>query len=513
MIYVLAFTSMIGVSAGFHSVIISSWVFIVCIVILWWMNIWIKKKDITSPWVSETNIWKYILSLVCVLVWWVSVVILYDWRLGKTEWTQHSEDIFVVKEQQRENRYLIVDSSKKQEILLYSTMRLRPWNVIQTNRTIKQRNYDSNRCWRVCTKYRQDGQVVDNGWFNYDGWLYMHNWNWSLYDDHPFVVWTGSLTMRERLKLHMADHFSSIFGENQIGWLWLGMLIGDISWLTKNEYQDFIDSGLVHLVAVSGWNIAIMLALAGLFLFWIPFYPRVVLLMVVVIFYVYLVGGDSSIVRASIMALLTLLALLPGRELSIWRSISYAWVVMLVRNPYFLLYDLWFILSFGALLGIIWADKVLYHRLTLSWKYLSTLLLHQPLHNKKKKTFWQYLMLWIVQSLRIIFLPSIWAMIGVLPILLRNMGQINILSPLANIIVVPFVPLITRWLVLMSFVSRAPLSNILSFALGVIIDISSFTSTHGLMLMSGTVGAGIVGLVMVWYWLWRIQQEVYSKHQ
>ena len=40
------------------------------------------------------------------------------------------------------------------------------------------------------------------------------------------------------------------------------MLVGERSLFHKDVYQSFIDSGLVHLVAVSGGNIAIMVALA-----------------------------------------------------------------------------------------------------------------------------------------------------------------------------------------------------------------------------------------------------------
>ena len=125
-----------------------------------------------------------------------------------------------------------------------------------------------------------------------------------------------------------------------MGALGLGMLIGDRSLFAPSEYKDFISSGLVHLVAVSGGNIAIMVAFASLLLFWVPFSIRIVLLIIVVLGYAYLVGSDSSVIRATIMALLTLAALLPGRQISIWRLLAYAWTLMLLWNPYYLVYDL-----------------------------------------------------------------------------------------------------------------------------------------------------------------------------
>lgn len=53
------------------------------------------------------------------------------------------------------------------------------------------------------------------------------------------------------------------------------------------------------------------------------------------------------------MSVLSLLALFWGREVNIWRLMKYAFVVMLCYNPYFLAYDLGFLLSFGALIGIV----------------------------------------------------------------------------------------------------------------------------------------------------------------
>ena len=52
------------------------------------------------------------------------------------------------------------------------------------------------------------------------------------------------------------------------------MTIGDRSLINPERYDQFIDSGLVHLIAVSGGNIAIIVLFVGLLLFWVPFYIR-----------------------------------------------------------------------------------------------------------------------------------------------------------------------------------------------------------------------------------------------
>jgi len=51
-------------------------------------------------------------------------------------------------------------------------------------------------------------------------------------------------------------------------------------------------------------------------------------------------------------------ALFGGRVVSIRRLMSYAWITMLAFNPYVLLYDMGFLLSFGALAGIVLFQKI-----------------------------------------------------------------------------------------------------------------------------------------------------------
>jgi competence protein ComEC len=50
---------------------------------------------------------------------------------------------------------------------------------------------------------------------------------------------------------------------------------------------------------------------------------------------------------------LSLLALFWGREVNIWRAMAIAFVLMLLVNPYFLAYDVGFLLSFSAIIGIL----------------------------------------------------------------------------------------------------------------------------------------------------------------
>ena len=80
------------------------------------------------------------------------------------------------------------------------------------------------------------------------------------------------------------------------------MILGQRSSFSDAQYQSFIDSGLVHLIAVSGTHMAIMIALASLLLFWVPFYLRIVLIGVMIVAYASLVGFHASVLRSVIMS-------------------------------------------------------------------------------------------------------------------------------------------------------------------------------------------------------------------
>lgn len=156
------------------------------------------------------------------------------------------------------------------------------------------------------------------------------------------------IQVRTALRQHIKKYFPG-----QEGALLLGMMIGERAGLTDEQYQDFVQSGIVHIIAVSGGNLVMIVVFLSALLFWLPFYLRNAVIILGVIAFAMIAGADSSVIRALIMSVLSLLALFRGREVPIRRLMQYAFVLMLCYNPYFLIYDLGFLLSFGALSGIV----------------------------------------------------------------------------------------------------------------------------------------------------------------
>jgi len=170
-----------------------------------------------------------------------------------------------------------------------------------------------------------------------------------------------------------------------------------------------------------------------------------------------MIGAPASAVRAGIMAGLLLLAQRLGRLRSADRAIVYTATAMLIANPLLLKADVGFQLSFMATLSIIYLKPILDEK-TINW--------FNPMRLKDILTM------------------TIAAQLGVLPLLIFYFGRLSLISPLANLLIVPFLPLIMIsgiilslsgliWLSLAKIIAW-PVWFLLTYVLKVIEYLSSF---------------------------------------
>ena len=341
---------------------------------------------------------------------------------------------YLISDQTKPDTYLVASSDWK-NYLLKSEQLLEIWKVYQI--WAKYKPLD------LANTYSQLWKESSESWFflswffdyqfNYDKWLLMKGYHGSLYANFSVILEKeNSISGFERLiqdtRLSLKNLISSLFPDRNWGLL-LAMLIWDKSQLAKQDYQGFIDSWIVHIIAVSWGNLVMIVVFLGAILFWVPFYIRNAFIILGVIFFAILAGNDSSVIRALIMSVLSLLALFWGRDVQIWRLLKYAFVLMLCYNPYFLVYDLGFLLSFWALIGIVILSEVL------SWEN------NEKEAQKQKKSGFRFLS----SFLKNYWIPTLWASIGTLPVLLFFIGTTNLSWIVINLIIVPLVPLVTIW--------------------------------------------------------------------
>jgi competence protein ComEC len=185
-----------------------------------------------------------------------------------------------------------------------------------------------------------------------------------------------------------------------------GFLLGDTRGIPAGTVADYRAAGLSHLLAVSGANVAFVLALAGPVLRRLRVVPRTALAVAVVAVFAAMTRFEPSVLRASAMAVLALLAALAGRPAARGRVLAIAAVVLLVADP-FLLRSIGFLLSCAAAAGIAFCEPPIARRLP------GPRLVREPLA------------------------VSLAAQAGVTPVLLVVFGSFPLVTPLANVAAAP----------------------------------------------------------------------------
>lgn len=187
-------------------------------------------------------------------------------------------------------------------------------------------------------------------------------------------------------------------------------LFGDKTELSGDVISSFKTSGVSHLIAVSGLHVGFIIALLVflLNLIHIKRWPQVILIFVILMFYAYICNFAPSIIRALIMAMCLLVAPLFKREYDTISAISLAGIITLIINP-FSIFDVGWLLSFGCVFGIIYFSK--------------------PIQN-----FFEKIKLKHLSSALAI---SISAQISILFVTALTFQQVQILSILTNILIIP----------------------------------------------------------------------------
>jgi competence protein ComEC len=173
----------------------------------------------------------------------------------------------------------------------------------------------------------------------------------------------GLLGLTDRLRRSIDTAISSgVSGERRA--VLLGIVLGEDEELDQELRDDFRASGLYHLLAVSGSNVALV-AGGVLLLAWLLGVPRLaaeVGALGAIGGYVLAVGAQPSVVRAGVAGALASLAWICARERDRWWFLLLGAFVLLAWNPYNVL-DAGFQLSFAAVAAIFTIVRPLMRRL------------------------------------------------------------------------------------------------------------------------------------------------------
>lgn len=150
-----------------------------------------------------------------------------------------------------------------------------------------------------------------------------------------------NLTIKERLDFSLSSEASTFVK---------GLVLGDKSDFSTQLSVDVSRAGISHILAVSGMHIG-MLGLLCIKLFGKQYGGF--LSIFIIIAFIFIIGPSPSVLRASIMQFLIVLAWILNREYSSKTAIWIAFVSLMMIEP-FVIYDVGFILSFASAIGIIY---------------------------------------------------------------------------------------------------------------------------------------------------------------
>ncbi|MCP6718507.1 MAG: competence protein ComEC family protein [Patescibacteria group bacterium] len=333
--------------------------------------------------------------------------------------------------------------------------------------------------------------------FNYKEYLARNNINGLMFFPKIELLEkdSGNLMMRVLflIKNNLKQSLNKIVSLPQSALL-EGLLFGDEDGFSKEWINKFNLTGTRHITAVSGMNTTILSVLVLNFLLFLglwrhqAFYLSIVL----IIFYILMIGAPASGIRAAVMAIIFLTAQHFGRASDATRAIIFSASLMLFFNP-FLLTDIGFQLSFLAVVGLI---------------YL------QPFFMNMLKKVPQSL------ELRYSLAATLSAQAFTFPVLIYNFGYIPLIGPIANVLIVPLLPIITIFGFLVSVLAIFSNSLALIFSFPVylvltyilkVIDFSFQTSYLNLVFENVSWVLILISYLVLGFLVWKLQEKLTEK--
>jgi competence protein ComEC len=192
-----------------------------------------------------------------------------------------------------------------------------------------------------------------------------------------------------------------------------GLLVGARKGIPDDLIAKFNITGLTHIIAISGYNITIIIVFVMWVLRRLPRKIGFMIAVISIIIFTLFVGASPAVVRASIMGILGLIALNYGRQNNINITVLFTAFFMVFWNPKILWWDAGFQLSFAAVLGLIYVSPVF-----------------SRYAEKLPEAF----------GIREAILMTLSAQVMALPIIIYSFGRLSLIAPISNLFVVFAIP-------------------------------------------------------------------------
>ena len=264
-----------------------------------------------------------------------------------------------------------------------------------------------------------------------------------------------------------------------------GLILGERGGFDSVMRDEFINTGTIHIIALSGYNVTIVaesvMKILGLFL---SQTLSLVFGIFIIILFVIMAGSSATAIRAGVMATIALFARLTGRTYDAGRALVIAGLIMIAYDPR-VLTDISFQLSFIATFGVLYVTPKV-----IGWV------------NILPARF----------GFREIVATTISATIAVLPLLLYSTGILSLVSLPANILILPLIPvtMLASFLVgIFSFISSVialPFAYIAHLFLKYILAVIHFFASvpfASVTIQSFPIILTILLYILIFYWAFK----------
>ncbi|NAY92127.1 DUF4131 domain-containing protein [Muricauda sp. JGD-17] len=220
------------------------------------------------------------------------------------------------------------------------------------------------------------------------------------------------------------------FGKDELAVI-QALLLGQRDDISENTYNNYKNAGAVHILAVSGLHVGILLLLLEFLLSPLKRFPngrtlKLLLIVLLLWIYAFIAGLSPSIIRAVTMFSFFAYALYLNRPTNSFNIIALSMLFILLIKP-LMLFQVGFQMSYAAVISIVWIYP-------------------------KLQKFW-FPENWLVRKVWQLLSVSVSAQLGVLPISLYYFHQFPSLFFVSNLIIVPFLGLILGMGVLVIFLA------------------------------------------------------------
>ena len=223
------------------------------------------------------------------------------------------------------------------------------------------------------------------------------------------VISSGYTNLDEKIRLAIKEKLYQNMNEENAAVAY-AVLFGDQSGISFEIKDSYRNSGIIHILTVSGLNITFLIAIMFGFLKLLKVnkYVNFALTSMIIVLYSALCGFTPSVVRAAVMGIIMMVAMLSNRRYDSLNSMGIAGFLILLFSP-LSAFDIGFLMSIACVCGIV--------------------LLYPMFCNLFKKFMPNIIAQYIAISLS--------AQLAILPFLALFSSNLNLLSFIINLFIVP----------------------------------------------------------------------------